>query len=103
MQPSAAQFVVWVEFEIAPDSLDAFVGWVLENSRTSLEQEPGCLRFDVLFDPDAGPHVALYEIYSDAEAFAEHLRSAHFMTFDAWVRPMVRGKRVKTYHLRKVT
>ena len=40
-------------------------------------QEPGCVRYEVLQDLDDPTVVCLYEVFRDAEAFADHQRSEH--------------------------
>jgi quinol monooxygenase YgiN len=57
-------------------------------------REAGCSQFDVCVDPSATDRVFLYEVYSDREAFAAHLESAHFKDFDAATRPWVKAKQV---------
>ena len=101
-------YVVTVAFEIRPEAAAAFLPLMLENARTSLAEEPGCLRFDVCGE-DAGGHdmgddappvrVFLYEIYRDRGAFDAHLASAHFQSFDAAIRPMVASKQVASWRL----
>ncbi len=43
----------------------------------SLENEPGCLRFDVLVPADAADRLHAYEMYEDAAAFEAHRESDH--------------------------
>ncbi|MEM1273322.1 MAG: putative quinol monooxygenase [Pseudomonadota bacterium] len=90
-------FVVLVRFEIKADSLEAFMPLVVANARSSLREEPGCERFDVVTDPDRPCHVLLYEVYKDPAAFAIHLHSAHFEHFDIAVADMVADKSVETW------
>jgi (4S)-4-hydroxy-5-phosphonooxypentane-2,3-dione isomerase len=47
------------------------------NATASLTHEPGCLRFDVIAGEDEDT-VLLYEIYADADAFAQHREHPHF-------------------------
>ena len=96
-------YVVTVVFEIRPEAAAAFLPLMLENARRSLEEEPGCLRFDVCGEeaaPDEAPsRIFLYEIYRDRSAFDAHLASAHFLSFDAASRPMVARKEVSCWEL----
>ena len=96
-------YVVTVVFEIRPEAAAAFLPLMLENARRSLEEEPGCLHFDVCADeavPDGPPsHIFLYEIYRDRSAFDAHLASAHFLSFDEASRPMVVRKEVSCWEL----
>lgn len=94
-------FVVTVAFTLQPGEAGAFLPLMRANAATSLQAEPGCLRFDVCTDPDRPDEVFLYEVYASPEAFAAHLASAHFTAFDAASAAMVRAKAVATY--REVT
>ena len=86
--------VVWVEFSIKEEHLEAFIGRVQQQASDSLSIEPGCHTFDVCIGGDNSNIVALYETYSDAEAFQTHLRSPHFVAFNSTVTDWVLEKRV---------
>ena len=90
-------FAVCVTFRIHPSHRAAFETLMIENATCSLRVEPGCLQFDVAFDPSRPDEVFLYERYADAPAFQAHLDSAHFRRFDQAVAGMVAAKEVKTY------
>jgi len=87
--------VVIVDFEIDPAHWGAFLPLMQAQATNSLAKEPDCHQFDVCVEPDAPHRVFLYEIYSDAAAFAAHLASDHFKSFDAAVARMVRAKTVR--------
>lgn len=82
-----------VRFETKADGHRRFVELVEENARASVAREAGCLRFDVLISA-AGNEILLYEIYRDEAAFADHLASAHFKSFDAGTRDLIVSKQV---------
>ncbi len=88
-------FALTVRLEVVETDYAAFFVAVRANAAQSVAAEPGCLRFDVLM-PVQGPagSVLLYEIYSDRSAFERHLRSEHFLTFDAVTRSMILSKTV---------
>ncbi|HSP25038.1 MAG TPA: putative quinol monooxygenase [Saliniramus sp.] len=92
-------YVILVEFDVFPGMETRFEECILENAQSSKDDEPGCRVFDVLQRPDSEFAYVLYEIYDDHAAFDAHLRSAHFASFDAAVKPMVRGKRVTELRL----
>ena len=58
--------------------------------------EPLCYRFDVCRPHDTENRVYLYEVYRDAQAFQEHLKTRHFAEFDAHVGEMIKNKSVRT-------
>ena len=90
-------FIVTVCFEIKPAHLEDFTAAMLANARISVEQEPGCLQFDVAAAPEAPGQIFLYEVYTDRAAFDQHLASTHFQQFDGTVRDWVASKAVATY------
>ncbi|MFY0634550.1 MAG: antibiotic biosynthesis monooxygenase [Vannielia sp.] len=91
-------YVVTVTFEPHPGQMDAFLPLMLDNARRSLEDEPGCHRFDVCLSADRNS-VFLYELYTDEAAFAAHVETPHFKAFDVAVADMVRQKSVNIYEL----
>ena len=91
-------FAIIVRFTLAPGTRERFLTLVRDNAATSVRDEPGCHRFDVLV-PAAEDEVALYEIYADAAAFDIHLASPHFAAFDRATRGMVRDKAVTRFSL----
>ncbi|SFR33054.1 Quinol monooxygenase YgiN [Yoonia tamlensis] len=90
-------FVVTVQFQIAPTHEIEFLAHMRQNAAQSLGAEPGCHQFDVCTDPARPCEVFLYEVYEDAQAFQDHLHSAHFKAFDAVVADMVLSKQVATF------
>lgn len=87
-------FAVTVTFKVKPDMIDDFLPLMVDNARTSREQEAGCHQFDICRD---GQTIFLYEIYDDRAAFDVHLASDHFRTFDAAVAPMIATKSVTVF------
>ena len=92
-------FVVTVQFEVDVAQLGPFMQEMVTNARASREREPGCLVFDVCVDPAQPTQVFLYELYTDAAAFEQHKREAHFLSFDRAVTPWLLGKVVRSYTL----
>jgi len=91
-------YVITVAFQIRHGCIDAFLPLIRENARRSLADEPGCRRFDVLLQRDAG-QVFLYEIYDDERAFTKHCESPHFEVFDRASRDLCEAKVVQRYTL----
>lgn len=88
--------VVLVQLSVAPERLEEFMPLMLANAAASLRDEDGCRQFDVSAVSDNSAEVLLYEVYDNAEAFAAHLRSAHFLEFDRATTTMVLHKTVTT-------
>ena len=87
--------VVIVDFTVKPEARQSFAAAVKEQARVSLETEDGCHQFDVAWSDNAPDSVFLYEIHDSAEAFAAHLKTAHFAAFDTKVAPMIVSKQVR--------
>ena len=71
-------FAIWVSVHVKPERLDEFLTAIEEDARGSREDEPGCLRFDVLRANDDPHHFFFYEVYRDETAFKAHQASAHY-------------------------
>ena len=88
-------FVVTVQFDIALEHADRFLSEMNANAEASVRLEEGCLQFDVCTGEPGT--VFLYEVYDSEEAFQVHLKSAHFLSFNATTTPWVTAKSVTTY------
>lgn len=90
------RYVVIVDFRLQPGSLASFRTLVDLNARLSAHDEPGCQRFDVVEPNGEADRVLLYEIYADRAAFDAHMRTEHFLAFDAESAALVASKSVMT-------
>ena len=94
--------VLFVKLQLKPEYRERFMASALEDARGANEDEPGCLRFDVIVDQKEGNCIYFYEVYVDEAAFQEHLKAPHFIQWrdtvgpDWYVAPaqVVRGKSV---------
>ena len=68
-----------VTIRIQPPHREAFMEAMLDDALHSVQDEPGCLRFDVLEDPDDPNRIFLYEVYRDEEALEAHRHTPHFL------------------------
>ena len=89
-------FVVLVEFRVELQRRSEFLRAVETQAAHSLERSPNCRVFDVAVDHRDPAVVVLYEVYDTHEDFAAHLRTAHFLAFDATTRTSVVSKTVRT-------
>lgn len=89
--------VILAEFTLKSPHIEAFIERVQQQSRDSLENEPGCHVFDVCVDRNTQPQVVLYEVYENAEAFELHLNTPHFKSFDSDVADWIEDKQVRHY------
>ena len=92
-------FVVTVMFQIKSENILEFAEAMQANAQFSMDNEPGCHRFDVCKDPEDANSIFLYEVYESREAFSLHLESDHYKTFDGMVTEWVESKAVKAWEL----
>ena len=68
-----------VTIQINPEHKEAFMESMLEDARGSVNDEPGCLRFDVIEDQADPNRIFLYEVYRDDAAIEAHRAAPHFL------------------------
>ncbi len=85
-------FAVWVQFDVKPGLLPAFLDAARLDATGSVGNEPGCHRFDIMQDPDVANRVYFYEVYQDEAAFAAHRETPHFKTYANTTGTMVAAK-----------
>ncbi|CCG04236.1 putative quinol monooxygenase [Blastococcus saxobsidens] len=71
-------FSLVVQMEVQPERRDEFLAGMAANAEASVRDEPGCLRFDVCSVEGDDNRFVLYELYTDAAAFAAHKAAPHF-------------------------
>jgi autoinducer 2-degrading protein len=71
-------FSLMVQMEVRPERREEFLAGIAANAEASVRNEPGCLRFDVCAVEADENRFVLYELYTDAEAFAAHKAAPHF-------------------------
>jgi len=72
-------YVIIAPIQIKAGYKDQFVEAVVEDARSSVANEPGCLRFDVIQDANDANRIWLYEVYKDEAAFQAHLQAPHLL------------------------
>ena len=90
--------VVTVKFVVKNAHCDEFRRALVRQAKNSVQLESGCHVFDVAVSASNQGTFFLYEKYTDSAAFDEHLKSAHFLHFDAEVSPWVEEKTVATWN-----
>ena len=79
---------ILVEFLVRPKDIGRAGELTLENAAASLENELGCLRFNVLKEATEPSRFTLCEVYRNAADFDVHLRSSHFESFSEATRDL---------------
>ena len=85
-------FTVLASLNVKPDKVDEFLHAIDINSAATLRDEPGCLRFDVSSVDGDENRFVLYELYTDAEAFAAHKTTPHFARWRTVAEQVVVGQ-----------
>jgi quinol monooxygenase YgiN len=70
-------FGIFASITIKPEQRQRFLEVMTETAFHSVENEPGCMRFDVFQDESDENRYLLYEVYIDEKAFEEHLETPH--------------------------
>lgn len=95
-------FVILAPIQIKPAHREAFIAEMVEDARMSVENEPGCVRFDVIQDAGDVNRIWVYEVYKDEAAFELHMQTPHFLKWknavadwrDEWPKGALRGSSV---------
>ena len=72
-------YVIIAPIQIKEGHKKEFVDAMLDDARGSVNNEPGCLRFDVIQDAGNPNRIWLYEVYTDEAAFQAHTEAPHFI------------------------
>jgi quinol monooxygenase YgiN len=88
-------YVLVVDFVVKPEHVQAFTAEIVKNARASRETEAGCRQFDVCVAPDDPAKIVLYEVYDDKAAFEAHLKTPHFLAFNANLDTWLAGRAVR--------
>ncbi len=71
-------YVILAALQVKPGYKEEFIEAMLGDAKGSFNNEPGCLRFDLIQDAGDENRVWLYEVYKDEAAFQYHTKQPHF-------------------------
>lgn len=74
-------YVIIAPIQIREGHKEQFMQAIIEDAKGSVNDEPGCLRFDVIQDAGDENRIWLYEVYRDEAAFQAHTQAPHFIKF----------------------
>ncbi len=89
-----AQYVRLAELEIDPAQLNAFKAAVTEGVEAAVRLEPGVLVLYAVSEKDNPNRIRVFEMYTDAAAYATHLETPHFKKFRATTDKMVLSRKL---------
>jgi len=61
------------------------------HAETAVRVEPGVLNLYAVYEKEHPTHVTVFEIYSNAEAYQSHLKTAHFLQYKTSTKNMVKS------------
>ena len=74
-------YVVTVDLELKNEAdFQKAYNALMKNALSSLKNEEGCLRFDVIKINESSDFM-LYEIYKNKKSFLDHLNTNHYLEF----------------------
>jgi quinol monooxygenase YgiN len=79
--------VLHVTVQVKPKHVAQFLEQVRYDAEHSENDEPGCLRFDVIQDRDDPNRFYYYEVYRDEAALDAHRQTPHFKRYSETVQP----------------
>lgn len=81
-------YALFVTVKMKPEVREQFIEATLDDARGSVQNEPNCLRFDVLQDLEDPNTVYLYEVYRSEADHLSHREQPHYKkwreTVDDW-------------------
>lgn len=89
-------FMLLVDFTIKLEFSEQFNPVVIKQAQNSLDKEKECHFFEVTRSVEDPNQYTLSEVYTNAAAFEEHLKTEHFLKFDALVKDWVDKKTVRS-------
>jgi quinol monooxygenase YgiN len=78
-------YAVVVKIKMKSEHRQAFIEAMLDDGRGSVENEAGCLQFNIVQDESDPDRLLLYEVYRDAQTFEQHKQTPHFTKWIATV------------------
>lgn len=79
------------EIEIDPSYLEEYKAILREESRASVEIEPGVISIFPMSQKENPTQLRLLEIYADRQAYEQHLKTPHFQKYKTSTLKMVKS------------
>ena len=94
-QTAREPYVRVAEIEIDPAQMEAYITALKEQVETALRLETGVLAVYSVGDKEMPAHVTIFEIYADAAAYNEHLKTAHFKKYQTATKDIVKSLKLR--------
>lgn len=87
---TSAPMIRIAEIEIDSTYLDAYKAILQEESKASVQSEPGVIAIFPMFQKDHPNQIRILEIYANKEAYEAHLKTPHFLKYKSSTLQMVK-------------
>ena len=87
-------YCIIVKTQLKPGTRKAFLDAMLPNAEASVQDEPGCLVFDVVEAREEPNTFYLYEVYSSTDALDVHKETPHYIACRASVGELIANQSV---------
>jgi quinol monooxygenase YgiN len=87
--------VLIVDVQVKPEMRDKFIELLKYDAEHSENDEPGCLRFDLLEDTEKPNHFFFYEVYKDEASMAAHRETPHFKHYFSQINDLIERPNVR--------
>ena len=79
------------EIVIEPEYLDEYLSILKEESKASVELEPGVISIFPMYQRENPTEIRILEIYADKKAYETHLETPHFKHYKSITLKMVKS------------
>jgi quinol monooxygenase YgiN len=92
--------VLFVEFSFDENDLDTAIELMTQMQSQVLENEEGCLAYDLLMSEEEPNKIFVYESYENQDAVKKHNNSPYFKEIvDGKLKKLIKNQTVKTLYL----
>ena len=82
------------EIEIDSNCLEQYMSILKEESKASVELEPGVISIYPMYQKESPTQIRILEIYANKEAYEQHLKTPHFLKYKTITLKMVKSLRL---------
>ena len=90
-QTNSMMMIRLSEIEIDSNYLQQYINILREESRASVELEPGVISIYPMYQKANPTQIRILEIYADKEAYESHLKTPHFQEYKTTTLKMVKS------------
>lgn len=89
--------VLFVEFEFEAEDMETAIELLTEMQNQTLENEEGCIAYDILVSKEHPTTIYLYECYENSAAIKKHNNSSYYKSIAVnKINPLVKKQKILT-------